>query len=124
MSDIPLPVLIIFGALFGLFIFAILFAIINGIKTWLWDNKQPVQTLPAKVVSKRLDDSNQDTTLDDDGVRGNVGPTYYATFELNSGERHRFFVAGSEYDMLAEGDAGTLTFQGTRYKGFVRPVAS
>ena len=29
-------------------------------------------------------------------------------------------VSGSEYGMLAEGDRGFLTFQGTRYLGFER----
>lgn len=29
-------------------------------------------------------------------------------------------VSGSEYGMLAEGDSGKLTFQGTRYLSFER----
>ena len=31
---------------------------------------------------------------------------------------------GREYGLLAGGDPGTLTFQGTRYKGFAAPPPS
>ena len=31
-----------------------------------------------------------------------------------------FLVSGTEYGMLAEGDSGELTFQGTRYLNFQR----
>ena len=31
-----------------------------------------------------------------------------------------FHVSGLEYGMLAEGDTGSLTFQGTRYLSFER----
>ena len=46
--------------------------------------------------------------------------TYYATFQVESGDRMEFSVSGAEYGMLAEGDQGSLTFQGTRYLGFER----
>ena len=31
-----------------------------------------------------------------------------------------FAIRGTEYGLLAEGDRGKLTFQGTRYLGFQR----
>ena len=34
-----------------------------------------------------------------------------------------FLVSGTEYGMLAEGDSGELTFQGTRYLNFRREGA-
>ena len=43
---------------------------------------------------------------------------YYATFEAESGDRMAFAVSGREYGLLAEGDKGRLTFQGTRFLGF------
>ena len=46
--------------------------------------------------------------------------TYYATFEVESGDRIEFLINGWEYGQLAEGDMGKLSFQGTRYLGFVR----
>ena len=45
---------------------------------------------------------------------------YYVTFEVQSGDRMEFGVSGSEYGLLAEGDYGKLTFQGTRYLEFER----
>ena len=45
---------------------------------------------------------------------------YYATFEVESGDRMELALSGSEYGMLAEGDTGKLTFQGTRYLSFER----
>ena len=46
--------------------------------------------------------------------------TYFATFEVESGDRMELKVSDKEYGMLAEGDIGKLTFQGTRYKSFER----
>ena len=46
--------------------------------------------------------------------------TYFVTFEFESGDRLEFHVSGKEYGILAEGDIGTLTFQGTRYLDFIR----
>lgn len=46
--------------------------------------------------------------------------TYYVTFQVDSGDRMEFSVSGQEYGLLAEGDRGKLTFQGTRYLGFER----
>ena len=45
---------------------------------------------------------------------------YFVTFEVESGDRMEFLMAGTEYGQLMEGDEGKLTFQGTRYLGFER----
>jgi len=45
---------------------------------------------------------------------------YFVTFELENGKRLEFSVNDGEYGMLAEGDSGELTWQGTRYLGFER----
>ena len=42
------------------------------------------------------------------------------TFQVESGDRMELSVNGPEYGMLAEGDVGELTFQGTRYLSFER----
>ena len=42
------------------------------------------------------------------------------TFQVESGDRMEFHVPGNEYGLLAEGDAGRLSFQGTRYLAFER----
>ena len=46
--------------------------------------------------------------------------SHYVTFQFESGDRTEFSLGGSQYGMLAEADIGMLTFQGTRYLGFVR----
>ena len=43
---------------------------------------------------------------------------HFVTFELENGGRVELGVKDSEYGMLAEGDQGLLTYQGTRYIGF------
>ena len=46
--------------------------------------------------------------------------SYYVTFQVESGDRMEFEISDTEYGMLAEGDSGKLTFQGTRYLNFQR----
>lgn len=115
---------LVFGLVFALVIGVFLFVIVKGIGTWAWNNQQPVQTLPAKVVSRRTDTSGTGSSMNSSsGSGGSVSTWYYVTFELDGGERKEFGVSGHEYGLLAEGDPGTLTFQGTRYKGFARTTA-
>jgi hypothetical protein len=76
----------------------------------------PVVAVPARVVTKRT----ETTGLVTGDTGGGVRTWYYATFELDSGERMEFSLGGAEYGMLAEGDRGELRHQGTRYHGFDR----
>ena len=41
-------------------------------------------------------------------------------FQIDSGDQMELTVRGSEYGILAEGDVGMLSFQGTRYLGYER----
>ena len=41
-------------------------------------------------------------------------------FQIDSDDRMELTVRGSEYGILAEGDVGMLSFQGTRYLGCER----
>ena len=50
----------------------------------------------------------------------NSSTWYYATFQVESGDRMELTVSGSDYGYLVEGDHGKLTFQGTRFLGFER----
>ena len=101
------------GLVFVLVVGAIIFAVVKGIGTWAWNNQQPVVTAAARVAAKRTETRGMG---DDSPVR----TSYYATFELTGGERREVGISGSEYGQLAEGDAGNLTMQGTRYQGFAR----
>jgi Protein of unknown function (DUF2500) len=96
-----------------LFIGIILFAIIGGISEWNKNNNTPKLTVPATVITKRSKTS---------GGSGDSSAStrYYTTFQVESDDRIEFSVTGSEYGMLAEGDLGMLTFQGTRFLEFKR----
>ena len=45
---------------------------------------------------------------------------YFATFEVESGDRMELTVPENEYGYLIEGDEGTLTFQGNLFLSFTR----
>ena len=107
---------ILFMLMFLLMFGMVLFTIIRGIGQWNRNNNSPRLTVRATVVSKRGDVSHHHRS----GGPNGTSTTYYVTFQVESGDRMELHVSGSEYGMLVEGDAGDLTFQGTRYLGFER----
>jgi hypothetical protein len=109
------PILI--GVVFVIVIGIILIQAGKGVAEWADNNAKPVLSERARVVAKR---SKTSGTVHSNTGGGGVSTWYYATFELPSGDRREFSVAGEEYGLLCEGDEGTLTFQGTRYHGFKR----
>ena len=103
----------------------IIFTLVKGVGEWNKNNHSPRLTVDAKVISKRLDVSyHQHTNAGDEtgahGFTTTSSTTYYVTFQVESGDRMEFHVPGNEYGLLAEGDAGRLSFQGTRYLSFER----
>jgi len=123
-----------FGFNFDLFqiMFSIVFFIIVGvfvvtfvksILQWNKNNHSPRLTVNAKVVAKRTNVSHHHHH----GAGAHVGHSssstaYYVTFEVESGDRMELKMQGYDYGMLAEGDEGKLSFQGTRYLGFERGI--
>ena len=102
---------IMFAIAFVFILGAIIIMLVRNISTWNKNNKSPRLTVEAKVVSKRNAISHHD----------NMSSTrYFVTFQVDSGDRMELQVTGSEYGMLAEGDVGKLSFQGTRYLSFER----
>ena len=89
---------------------------VRGVGTWSKNNASPRLTVSAQVVTKRTQVSHHHHQ---DSMH-HTSTSYYATFQVESGDRMELSVSGSEYGMLAEGDQGSLTFQGTRYLGFER----
>ena len=79
------------------------------------NNNSPVITVNAVMVTKRMNVSHHNHA-----EHYSSSTTYYATFEVESGNRMEFVVQAQEYGMLVERDNGRLTFQGTRYLGFER----
>lgn len=119
----------IFNVLFSIIFFCILaliiYNIVKNISTWNQNNHSERLTVPAKIVAKRtkVSQHQQPNAGDVTGAHGFTvmsSTSYYVTFELENGERMELSVKGPEYGMLAEGDTGALSYQGTRYLGFER----
>lgn len=117
--DVFFPFL--FGIIFLLVIGVFLFVIVRGIGQWNRNNHSPRLSVPARVVSRR---QHHEHHANVDSGTGMGSTSYYVTFEVESGDRIEFHLSGKEYGMLAEGDEGVLTFQGTRYQGFERNRSS
>ncbi len=111
----------IFSILFSvvsLFIVGCVIAVFVSVLRERHKNRQsPRLTVEAKIVSRRESHSssmNQTTHMMD------TFTTYYATFEVASGDRMELRIPRADYGMLAEGDFGDLTFQGTQFLEFRR----
>lgn len=103
--------ILVFILIGGIFVYVI----VTGISEWNSNNNSPRLTVPARIVSKRVRVHHQHMRT---GVH--THRRYYVTFEVESGDRMEFKLSGSEYGLLAEGDRGLLSFQGTRYLVFER----
>ena len=114
------PVIVVLGFIlvFGI----IIFTVIKGGIQWNKNNNSPVLTVNATVVAKRMAVSRQNHHHGNDMSmhHNSSSTTYFATFEVESGDRMEVNVPDKESGMLVEGDVGKLTFQGTRFKGFER----
>lgn len=80
------------------------------------NNHSPRLTVEATVVAKRQNISRHHSG----DHMSTTSSWYYVTFQVESGDRMELQMTGPEYGMLAEGDRGRLTFQGTRYVSFER----
>ena len=113
---------IMFTLVFVIVIGMFIVIAVKGISQWNKNNHSPRLTVPATIVSKRTNVSHHHHH--NHGGTGmhhtSHSTTYYVTFQVESGDRMEFHVAGQEFGMLIEGDRGNLTFQGTRYLGFER----
>ena len=95
-------------------------AVAKGICQWNKNNHSPRLTVPATVVAKRTNVSQHHHGGVNEHHHHHTSTSYYITFQVESGDRMEFYVEGTEYGMLIEGDIGKLSFQGTRYLGFER----
>ena len=106
---------ILFPLMFLVVLGMILFTIVGNLRTWSKNNAPPRLTVPATVVAKRTNVSRHHT----DNTMSHTFTTYYATFQVESGDRMELEVDGSDYGMLREDNTGKLSFQGTRYLGCI-----
>ncbi|NLM85057.1 MAG: DUF2500 domain-containing protein [Clostridiales bacterium] len=103
---------------------AVVYAV-RAIRQWSKNNRSPRLTVPATVVGKRMDVSTSKAPVAGDisgahGYSTTSSTTYYVTFQVQSGDRMELRVGGKDYGLLTKGDAGNLTFQGTRFLSFDR----
>ncbi len=112
-----------FITIFLIVVGTFIFMAVSGASQWRRNNQSPVLTVEARVVVKRADVSHRHGGGSMNHMHHST-TWYYATFEVESGDRMELNVTGQEYGLLAEGDRGRLTFQGTRYLGFERDTAS
>ena len=108
-SIMQIVVPVMFVLVFGV----IIVTMVRGVGEWNKNNQSPKLTVPVTVVAKRSDVDRGIETM-------HTFTSYYVTFQVESGDRMEFEVSDMEYGMLAEGDSGELTFQGTRYLNFRR----
>lgn len=111
---------ILFVICFALVIATFAVVLVKNLSTWHQNNRSPRLSVPAEVVSKRMDVSYHHHTGASHMHHTSSSTWYYATFQVESGDRIELSISGQEYGMLAEGDRGTLTFQGTRFLSFER----
>ena len=81
------------------------------------NNHSPRLTVEAAVVAKRQSFSSRRSGGE---MHTTTSTRYFATFQVESGDRMELQMSGQDYGMLVEGDRGRLTFQGTRYLDFQR----
>ena len=114
---------ILFTLIFAAILVCIIIAVIRGARQWNRNNHSPVLTVDAVVTAKRTDvhvHHHNNAGMEPVHNHTTSSTTYYATFQVPSGDRMEFTVRSTEYGLLAEQDRGKLTFQGTRYLGFDR----
>ena len=119
----------VFGTMF-LVVFLLMIALflvllVQALRQWHSNNQAPRLTVDALVTGKResVSTTQHANAGDATGAHGYTttsSTTYYVTFQVESGDRMELVVSGRDYGQLAQGDVGRLTFQGTRYLGFVR----
>lgn len=106
---------VMFTVVFVLVIGVFVVTIVKSIRISSHNHASPRLTVPARVVGKRdeVHRYRHDAHM-------HYSSTYYVTFEVESGDRMELEVEGKESGLIAEGDSGMLTFQGTRFLGFER----
>ena len=117
-SGMP-PVMIAIIAVFAIILLGV---IGRALSIWIRNNNSPRETVEAKVVTKRMKVQGFGRTMASRNTVTGMGSStythYFVTFELEKGKRLELGVKDAEYGMLAEGDQGMLSYQGTRYLGF------
>ena len=113
--------IVMFVLIFTIIAVTFILVLVRGVSEWNSNNHSPKLGVEATCVSKRTN-----VTHDISGAHGythSSSTTYYAAFEVESGDRMEFHITGLQYGKLREGDTGTLSFQGTRFLSFDRHLS-
>ena len=108
---VPLMFVLVFGFM--------IVTLVRGIGEWNKNNHSPKLTVPATIVEKRSDVHRYPVSTGKVQTM-HTSTYYYATFQVESGDRMELSIPTQDYGYLVEGDHGKLTFQGTRYLSFER----
>ncbi len=108
----------IFPLMFLLILTLFVVTLVRAIGEWANNNQSPRLTVEAVGGGRRTKVWGEHNG--EDG--GGASKTNYVNSGVVSGDRMELRLSGSEYGMLAEGDRGQLSFQGTRYLGFERRI--
>lgn len=111
---------IVIGIIFIIVFIGVVVNLFKGVTQWKKNEDSPRLTVSAIVKSKRTHITRYINHQDQNMHSNDSSTRYFVTFEFDSGDRSEFKVSDKEYGMLAEGDIGTLIFQGTRYIDFDR----
>ena len=103
--------IVVFVIIFILFLTVFVLVLVLDVRQAHRNNQSPVLVIEALVVSKRQHISR---------TYEHLSTSDYATFEAETGSRMELELSATDFGLLAEGDRGRLTFQGTRYLGFQR----
>src|SRR5205085_1861321 len=93
MEGLVLLVPVCVGGVFLLVFGLIAVQLARGFARWSRNNASPIETVPARVVTKR-------TETDGRMNGGAVWTTYYVTFETDDGGRQEYEVEGREFGVL------------------------
>ena len=107
---------LVFVLVIGLFIYAVVQASARKQK----NDAAPRLTVLARVVSRRQEVTHHARNMNDGVYHTSSTTRYFVTFQVESGDRMELELDGSDFGMIAEGDEGRLSFQGTRFLDFQR----
>jgi len=112
-SELPLFFILFGGLLITLVVGAFSYAMIKGLKTWSSNNASEMMVQRCKVVDKR-------TEVSGGSGDSSASTNYFITFEFEDSTRKEMHVRGNYYGLTTVGDQGELSYQGTRFKEFIR----
>ncbi len=96
----------------------IIISFLRGIMEWSNNNNSPVVTVNARIITKRMSVGRSHHSIGH--VHHHSYTKYFVAFEVEGGSRVEFLVPDNVYGLSVEGDAGRLTYQGTRFNSFER----